>query len=400
MGLLAGKNVLLGISGSIAAYKAAFLVRELIKSGAQVQVVLTPMAREFVTALTLGTLSKRPVLEKLVKDESCGVWNNHVELGLWADLMIIAPATAHTLSGMATGNADSLLLTTYLSAKCPVYFAPAMDLDMHRHPSTTENIALLTSHGNHHIPAESGELASGLEGKGRMAEPEHIIHFIEGQLLSEAPLSGKKIMITAGPTFEAIDPVRFIGNRSSGKMGFAIAQAAQELGAEVTLISGPVNLLKPRGAKVIMVESAQEMYDACLEKVKEVDIAIFTAAVADYRPDAIAPEKIKKTDQALAINLVKTVDILQTLGRQKRDGQLFIGFALETQNEMANAKKKLSEKNCDLIVLNSLRDPGAGFGHDTNKVTLITDNKSIELELMPKADLAHKIMAFIQETFL
>lgn len=400
MEMLEGKRVLLGITGSIAAYKSAYIVRDLIKAGADVQVILTPSATEFVTPLTLGTLSKRPVLTQLVKDSELGVWNNHVDIGLWADVFLIAPASANTLSKMASGEADNLLLTTYLSAKCPVFFAPAMDLDMHVHGANQANIEKLVKRGNLHIPAESGELASGLVGTGRMAEPLHILAFLEAYFAERAPLKNKKVLITAGPTQEPIDPVRYIGNRSTGKMGYEIARTAAALGADVTLISGPVALEAPRNVKTISVNTAAEMFKETLSRSDTMDIGILSAAVADYRPLNAADEKIKKSSANLKIELEKTDDILKTLGAKKKKGQILIGFALETENALENAKKKREDKNCDMIVLNSLRDKGAGFGHDTNKVTLILSNKNINLELKPKSEVAKDIFDYIIQEFL
>lgn len=403
MGLLEGKRILLGITGSIAAYKSAYIVRDLIKAGAEVQVILTPSASDFVTPLTLGTLSKRPVLTHLVKDSELGVWNNHVDLGLWAEVFLIAPASANTLAKMAGGEADNLLLTTYLSAKCPVFFAPAMDLDMHAHDASKQNIEKLESRGNLHIPSESGELASGLVGTGRMAEPAHIIEFLEAYFAEKAPLRNKKILITAGPTQEPIDPVRYIGNRSTGKMGYSIAGIAASLGADVTLISGPVALEAPKNVNVIRVNTAAEMYSETLALADTYDIGILSAAVADFRPANVAVEKIKKTGAVggdLTIALEKTEDILKSLGAKKKQGQILVGFALETENALENAKKKREDKNCDMIVLNSLRDEGAGFGHDTNKVTLVLHNKNIDLELKPKSEVAQVIFDCIIQEFL
>ena len=360
MSVLNGKKILLGVSGGIAAYKTASLVRLFIKAGAHVQVIMTPASKDFVTPLTLSTLSKNPVHSTFYnQDDQDAVWNNHVELGLWADLMLIAPATANTLSKMATGNCDNLLIATYLSAKCPVYFAPAMDLDMYKHPSTLSSFAALKQFGNVMIPAENGELASGLSGEGRMAEPENIIAFLEADLESKLPLKGKKILITAGPTYEAIDPVRFIGNHSSGKMGFDIANEAAKLGAQVILVAGPTHFkAKNSLVEVINVVSAQEMYDACHAYYNQVDVAIAAAAVADYKPKVVALQKIKKAADEFSIELEKTKDILASLGAIKKD-QFLIGFALETQNEIENAKLKIQKKNLDLIVLNSLQDEGA-----------------------------------------
>ena len=392
MSVLSGKKILLGISGGIAAYKTADLVRLFIKAGAQVQVVMSPASLHFITPLTLSTLSKNPVFSTFYnEEEGKGEWNNHVELGLWADLMIIAPATANTLSKMANGNCDNLLIATYLSAKCPVYFAPAMDLDMYKHPSTIDSFQKLSSFGNIIIPAENGELASGLTGEGRMAEPATIVSFIENDLLDKLPLKGKKIMVTAGPTYEAIDPVRFIGNHSSGKMGFDIALQAAKMGAEVTLISGPTHLeLSNSQIKLIRVTSAKEMYDACFQYYNVMNVVIAAAAVADYRPKNAALQKIKKTETTLSITLEKTEDILASLGEQK---QFLIGFALETENEIENAKLKIQKKNLDLIVLNSLNDKGAGFGQPTNKVTFIDRDFTVEpMNLKSKEAVAFDII--------
>jgi len=378
MSVLSGKKILIGISGGIAAYKTANLVRLFIKAGAQVQVVMSPASLHFVTPLTLATLSKNPVYYTFYNEEATGKWNNHVELGLWADLMLVAPATANTLSKMANGNCDNLLIATYLSVKCPVYFAPAMDLDMYKHPSTLDSFHKLKSFGNIIIPAENGELASGLSGEGRMAEPENIVDFLEKDILEKLPLKGRKIMVTAGPTFEAIDPVRFIGNHSSGKMGFDLANEAAKNGAEVVLISGPTYLKEVNSRiRLIRVTSAQEMYDACHKYYNEVDVVISAAAVADYKPKNVADKKIKKNDETFIIELEKTKDILASLGIIKKN-QLLIGFALETENEIEHAKLKIQKKNLDLIVLNSLNDEGAGFGKPTNKVTFIDKNFKIE----------------------
>ncbi|UAB81166.1 bifunctional phosphopantothenoylcysteine decarboxylase/phosphopantothenate--cysteine ligase CoaBC [Marixanthomonas sp. SCSIO 43207] len=399
MSILSGKNVLLGVTAGIAAYKAAFLVRLFVKKGAQVKVVMTPSAKEFVTPLTLSTLSKNEVFSSFTNEEDDNAqWNNHVELGLWADLFVIAPATANTLSKMAHGTSDNLLLATYLSAKCPVYYAPAMDLDMYKHPSTTATFEKLDSFRNIQIPAEEGELASGLSGKGRMAEPEHIISFIENHLLQQMPLQGKKMLVTAGPTYEAIDPVRFIGNHSSGKMGYAVAEAAAKLGSEVFLVSGPVNIsLENSRVKIIPVTSAKDMYEAAHTYFPTCDIAVLSAAVADYRPKQVASEKIKKNDSSLTLELEKTQDILKSLGEIKKH-QFLVGFALETQNELENAKSKLKKKNLDLIVLNSLKDKGAGFKADTNKVTLINkDNKVQRFAVKPKTEVANDILQYIIE---
>ena len=394
MSVLSGKKILLGVSGGIAAYKTANLVRLFIKAGAQVQVVMSPASLHFVTPLTLATLSKNPVYSTFYnEEEATGEWNNHVELGLWADLMLVAPATANTLSKMANGNCDNLLIATYLSAKCPVYFAPAMDLDMYKHPSTLDSFHKLKSFGNTIIPAESGELASGLSGEGRMAEPENIVAFLENDLLERLPLKGKKILITAGPTYEAIDPVRFIGNHSSGKMGFDIANEAANKGAEVILVSGPTHLnVQNSSIKLIRVTSAQDMYDACHEYYNNVDVAITAAAVADYRPKNVADQKIKKNEATFSIELEKTKDILASLGEQKKK-QFLIGFALETENEIEHAKQKIQKKNLDLIVLNSLNDKGAGFGLPTNKVTFISKDFIVEpKELKSKEEVAQDII--------
>lgn len=394
MSVLSGKKVILGVTGGIAAYKTASLVRLFIKAGAQVQVIMTPASVDFVTPLTLSTLSKNPVHINFFDDkEESAQWNNHVELGLWADFMVIAPATANTMSKMVNGNCDNLLIATYLSAKCPVYFAPAMDLDMYKHPSTLSSFEALKHFGNIMIPAESGELASGLSGEGRMAEPENIVSFIEKDLKCKLPLRGKKILVTAGPTYEAIDPVRFIGNHSTGKMGYDIADAAANLGAEVILVSGPTHL-KPKNnsVNVIRISSAQEMYDSCHQYFDNVDVAIAAAAVADYRPKNVAAQKIKKNDATFTIELEKTKDVLASLGEIKKN-QYLIGFALETENEIEHAKQKIQKKNLDLIVLNSLNDLGAGFGKPTNKVTFIDKNFVIEpQELKSKEEVAVDIV--------
>ena len=372
MSILKEKKILLGITAGIAAYKTASLVRLFIKLGAEVKVIMTPASKNFITPLTLSTLSKNPVHSTFYsKEDENELWNNHVDLGLWADYILIAPATANTLSKMANGTCDNLLLATYLSSKCPVYFAPAMDLDMYKHPSSLESLNKLQSFDNILIPATSGELASGLIGEGRMAEPEDIVSFIEKDISSKLPLKGKKVLVTAGPTYEAIDPVRFIGNHSSGKMGFAIASAAANLGAEVFLISGPSNQqIKHSLVHRVDVVSAEEMYDASHMYFKDVDIAILSAAVADYKPKKSASQKIKKTDTALELSLSPTKDILASLGAIKKQ-QYLVGFALETNNEIENAKGKLKRKNLDAIILNSLKDKGAGFAKDTNKITFI-----------------------------
>ena len=388
--MLSGKNILLGITGGIAAYKTTFLVRLLIKAGANVKIVLTESASSFVSPLTLATLSKSPVLSSFVqKDADSTDWNNHVELGLWADLVLIAPATANTLSKMANGTCDNLLLATYLSAKCTVFFAPAMDLDMYKHPSTKASFEKLGSFGNIMIPATSGELASGLHGEGRMAEPEDIVNFVKQYLSIGLPLSGKKVLITAGPTYEAIDPVRFVGNHSSGLMGFELAKEGARLGAEVILVSGPSHLdVKHELISLIRVVSADEMYDAVHLHYENCDIAICAAAVADYRPKTVAVQKIKKASEDLSIALTKNKDILLSLGKEKKN-QFLLGFALETENEVENAKGKLKKKNLDAIVLNSLNDSGAGFGKQTNKITFIDKNSTIKaFDLKSKAAVA------------
>lgn len=390
MYLFKNKKVIVGVSGGIAAYKSTFLVRLLIKAGAEVKVILTPGAEEFVTPLTLSTLSKNPVYSTFADEEK--TWFNHVDIGLWADFMIIAPVTANTLAKLVSGHADNFLLTSYLSAKCPVYLAPAMDLDMYQHPSTQANLNLLQQRGNQIIPAESGELASGLAGQGRMAEPENIIRFIENDLRLNLPLHGKKILITAGPTYEAIDPVRFIGNHSSGKMGYQLAQRALNLGANVVLVSGPTNQkLDHNHLDLIQVTSATQMLDACQKHFSEADVFIASAAVSDYRPKNIATQKIKKSDTEIQIELVKNPDILFEMGLQKTH-QVLIGFALETNNEIENAKKKLQKKNLDFIVLNSLQDQGAGFQKDTNRIQIIDQQNNIDsYPLKSKKEVAEDI---------
>lgn len=390
MSILSGKKILLGVTAGIAAYKSATLIRAFIKAGASVQVVMTEKAKDFVTPLTLSTLSKNQVHSSFTKEEDDNaVWTNHVELGLWADLMVIAPATANTLSKMSNGACDNLLLATYLSAKCPVYFAPAMDLDMYIHPSSKESFSKLTSYGNVMIPATSGELASGLVGQGRMAEPEDIVRFIEKNILEQLPLKGKQVVITAGPTYEAIDPVRFIGNHSSGTMGVELALRAVNLGATVDLILGP-SVLKVDHDFITVhnVVSGEDMYKAVHDVYESCDIAIASAAVADYKPAQVAQEKIKKNDDELTIHLVKTKDILASMGAKKQ-GQFLVGFALETENEEENALKKLKKKNLDAIVLNSLRDKGAGFKTKTNKITFIDkEGSSTSYDLKSKKEVA------------
>ena len=391
--MLSGKNILLGVTGGIAAYKTTFLVRLLIKAGAQVKVIMTQNASSFVSPLTLSTLSKNPVLLDFVNEEDGSLsWNNHVELGLWADLMVVAPATANTLSKMANGTCDNLLLATYLSAKCPVYFAPAMDLDMYKHPSTEASLNKLNSFGNIMIPAESGELASGLHGEGRMAEPENILSFLKDDLKQGLPLQNKNVLITAGPTQEAIDPVRFLGNRSSGTMGFELAKRAANLGAKVFLIAGPTNLdIVHENIQLERVTSAQEMYDACHKYFDQIEVAIAAAAVADYRPKHVAKEKMKKKAGDLTLELERNPDILLSLGERKQN-QFLVGFALETENELENAKGKLERKHLDAIVLNSLKDDGAGFGGATNKITFIDKNSQIKtFALKTKPEVASDI---------
>ncbi len=396
--MLEGKNIVLGVCGSIAAYKSAALVRLLVKAGANVQVVMTPDATNFITPLTLSTLSKNPVYHQYFEPET-GEWNNHVELGLWADILLIAPASANTLAKMATGLVDNLLTAVYLSAKCPVYFAPAMDLDMWKHHTTTQNIAQLQSFGNILIPPGVGELASGLQGEGRMAEPEDIISFLLADIKKKLPLVNQKALVTAGPTYEAIDPVRFIGNHSSGKMGFAIADELAAMGADVTLIAGPsAQKSKQRGIKRIDVTSAAEMLEQCRQHFAQANICIMSAAVADYTPVTIAQQKIKKQDTGLNIDLKKTTDILKTLGELKRPDQLLIGFALETNDEVQNAIDKLQKKNLDFIVLNSLNDAGAGFKGDTNKITIIDRNlQKTMFDLKTKEEVAKDICLKITE---
>lgn len=397
--MLSGKHIVLGITGGIAAYKSASLIRLLVKRGAEVQVVITPSGKEFITPVTLSALTGKPVICDFFTANT-GEWHSHVDIGLWADLMIIAPATACTIAKMANGVADNMLVTTYLSAKAPVFIAPAMDLDMMAHPSTTRNLELLRSYGNHIIEPASGELASHLVGRGRMEEPERIVEIIEQFFSRQLPLTGKKVMITAGPTYERIDPVRFIGNFSTGKMGYALADVAAGMGAEVTVISGPVSV-KPthKGVKVVAVESARDMLAQCREYFPQSDIAIMCAAVADYAPASTSDRKIKReTSEIPTIQLVKNPDIAAEMGKIKREDQRLIGFALETDNEMANAADKLRRKNLDMIVVNSLRDEGSGFGTDTNKVTLINaGGAKLSLPLMSKKDVARNILNAISD---
>lgn len=398
MSVLNGRKIVLGVCGSIAAYKAAVLTRLLVKAGCSVRVVMTRSAIDFVTPLTFSTLSKNPVVRKFIRDEDGG-WNNHVELGLWADALLVAPCSANTLAKFAHGICDNLLTAVYLSARCPVFLAPAMDLDMLAHPSTQSNLERLRSFGNHLIDTGFGELASGLTGDGRMAEPEVIVRYLEDNLALGEKLRGKRALVTAGPTHEAIDPVRYIGNRSSGKMGFAIAERLARLGAKVTLVTGPTSLHTSHpGIDVTQVVSAEEMYDACVAVFPETDIAVLAAAVADYRPAVRHDQKIKKTADQTTLPLVPTKDIAATLGEMKKNGQLVVGFALETENEKANALGKLASKNLDMIVLNSLRDEGAAFGHDTNKVTIIDrEQNSVSYELKSKKEVAEDIVNAILE---
>ena len=384
---------MLGVTGGIAAYKAAQLVRLLVKQGASVKVVMTPTAKQFITPLTLATLSQNPILVDFFNSEN-GEWNSHVKLGLWADAMIIAPATANTIAKMANGIADNLLTTSYLSARCPVFVAPAMDLDMFAHPATQKNIATLKSVGNIIIDAEDGELASGLSGKGRMAEPETITAYVSAYFEQNSQLSGKTIMITAGPTYENIDPVRFIGNYSSGKMGFALAEVAAARGAKVILISGPVKLSANHpNIKRIDVTSAQQMFEACTANFAQCDAAIMAAAVADYRPATVADQKIKKADNNLTITLEATPDIAKSLGQIKSPRQVLVGFALETENGLQNAEDKLKKKNLDFVVLNNANEAGAGFNCDTNHVTIITSGgEKIEFPTKSKSEVANDIV--------
>jgi phosphopantothenoylcysteine decarboxylase / phosphopantothenate---cysteine ligase len=394
--MLAGKKIIVGITGSIAAYKTPLIVRQLIKAGAEVKVIMTPASTDFVSKLTLSTLSKNPVLVDLFDEQS---WANHVELGRWADLMLIAPLSCNTLSKMATGQCDNLLLAVYLSAVCRVMLAPAMDADMWHHPNTKRNLETLRENGNIVLDVAHGELASGLIGQGRMSEPEEIVAAIEHFFQTADQLKGKKALVTAGPTYEAIDPVRFIGNHSSGKMGYAIAEELANRGADVTLVSGPVSIKsKNKNLKLIPVNTANEMYITCIANSASYDIAVMAAAVADYTPVVVADQKIKKTGDELTITLKKTKDILGSLGKTKSNKQILVGFALETENEKGNAQKKLVEKNADLIILNSLKDEGAGFGHDTNKVVLFFKNETEkQIELKSKSALAKDIVDAIIE---
>src|SRR6267154_2943645 len=396
--MLSGKKIVLGVSGSIAAYKSAVLARLLVKAGAEVKVVMTPAARDFITPLTLATLSKNPVLTAFSKDDT-GAWHNHVALGLWADVMVIAPASANTVAKMANGICDNLLLAVYLRARCKVMVAPAMDLDMLRHPSTQHNIQKLMGFGHEVIDSNYGELASGLVGNGRMAEPEEVVERLTNFFQRNQKLQGKKALVTAGPTHEAIDPVRFIGNNSSGKMGFAIAEELANLGAEVSLISGPTHLsTSNQSIKIKRVTSAEEMFEASVSLFPFADITVLSAAVADFSPSTKAPQKIKKNEAGLTLALTQTKDIAAALGKIKKPGQFTVGFALETENEIENAEKKIISKNFDLIVLNSLNDHGAGFGHDTNQITLIDKKSQVQkFSLKTKKEVARDIVTAIIE---
>lgn len=389
--MLTGKKIIIGITASIAAYKSIYLVRLLVKAGAEVKVIMTPAAKDFVSSLTLSTLSKNEVLTDLFDEKS---WANHVMLGRWADVMIIAPLSCNTLSKMAHGQCDNVLLATYLSATCPVVVAPAMDEDMWHHATTKNNLALLSSFGNTIIPVEKGELASGLYGDGRMAEPEQIVEYITDHFFTNKSLTGKKALVTAGPTYEAIDPVRFIGNHSSGKMGIALAKELYRRGAEVTLVLGPsANEFSANGIKLVKVISAEDMYNACHAVFAESDITIMSAAVADYKPQQVAAQKIKKKEDAFSLTLTRTTDILKSLGEIKKEGQLLVGFALETNNEKQYAQDKMANKNADIIVLNSLNDAGAGFGLDTNQVTIFQKNgKETKFGVKSKEEVAKDIV--------
>lgn len=399
--MLAGKKIVLGITGSIAAYKACLIIRGLVKAGAEVQVVITPAGKEFITPITLSTLTRKPVVSEFFSGRD-GTWNSHVDLGLWADAMLIAPCTASTLGKMANGIADNMLVTTYLSMKSPVFVAPAMDLDMYKHPSTQKNLETIKGYGNIIIEPGSGFLASGLEGKGRMEEPENIVKALDEYFESaeDQSLVGKKILITAGPTYEKIDPVRFIGNYSSGKMGFALAEECARRGAEVTLIAGPVSLTTNTcGIKRIDVESCLEMYDAATEYFSNADAAILCAAVADFRPATIADNKIKREHDELTITLQPTHDIAAQLGKMKRDGQRIVAFALETNDEEQNAEKKLHKKNADFIVLNSTRNPGTTFQSDDNQITIISDKEQKSFPKKPKSEVAKDIVDELEKLF-
>jgi phosphopantothenoylcysteine decarboxylase / phosphopantothenate---cysteine ligase len=396
MSSLHGKKILLGVSGSIAAYKSVFLVRSLIREGCEVRVMMTPSAKDFVSPLTFSTLSRNPVVSDVHNDEQ---WSNHVELGLWADLLIIAPATAHTLARCAHGMASDMVTATYLSAKCPVFFAPAMDLDMWNHPGTQENISRLQSYGNFIIDVGTGELASGLNGPGRLAEPEDILLTIKDYFHYREDMNGFKVLINAGPTYEAIDPVRYIGNHSTGKMGVAIAEAFSRRGAQVQLVLGPESVLpEDPHIHITRITTADEMHAACTLHFGTTDVTVLAAAVADYKPARVASEKIKKSSDTLVLELVKTVDIAASLGKMKRKDQILVGFALETEHGDENAREKMLKKNLDMIVLNNPRHEGAGFGHDTNKVSfLFPDNKQQDFELKSKKAVAHDIVQAIYQ---
>lgn len=397
--MLKGKKIILGITGSIAAYKACYIIRGLVKRGAEVQVVITPAGKEFITPITLSALTSKPVISEFFAQRD-GTWNSHVDLGLWADAMLIAPATASTIAKMANGVADNMLITTYLSAKAPVFVAPAMDLDMYAHPATQKNLEILSSYGNHIIEPATGELASHLVGKGRMEEPEQIIQVLDEYFAATDELCGKKIMITAGPTYEKIDPVRFIGNYSSGKMGFALAEECARRGADVTLITGPVEL-ETQHSRItrINVESAGEMYEAAVNAFDEADAGILCAAVADYTPETVSDNKIKREkEEILTLHLRATRDIAASLGAMKRDNQRLVGFALETTNEQQNAQDKLKRKNLDFIVLNSLNDKGAGFRHDTNKISIIDRESRTDYPLKTKTEVAQDIITRLVST--
>jgi phosphopantothenoylcysteine decarboxylase / phosphopantothenate---cysteine ligase len=392
--MLKGKKILLGLTASIAAYKSILLARMLVKEGAEVKVIMTPAAKDFVSPLVLSTLTNNKVLIEIAQEDS---WSNHVMLGRWADVMLIAPLSCNTLAKMAHGQCDNLLLAVYLSATCPVAIAPAMDEDMWHHPSTKKNIDTLQEFGNILIDVETGELASGLYGEGRMAEPESIVVFLAERFFRQDALKNKNALVTAGPTYEPLDPVRFVGNHSSGKMGFALAEALYEKGADVTIVTGPVHQTKKyEGIHINKVNTAEEMYNACMQLHHKMDIEIMAAAIADYKPLEISPEKIKKNKTGFLLELTKTKDILATLGAQKKAGQFLAGFALETNNEKANALDKLKTKNADMIILNSLKDVSAGFGYDTNKVSVFfADETLVELALAPKKEIANKIVEFI-----
>ncbi len=396
--MLKGKRILIGVTGGIAAYKIPLLVREFIKLGAEVKCILTPASSDFVTPLSLATVSKNAVYSELF-DSKTGLWTNHVDLGLWADTFVIAPLTASSLAKMVVGHSDNLLLTTYLSSRCPVFVAPAMDLDMYAHFSTQENLQKLIANGVHVIPAVEGELASGLTGKGRMTEPEDIAQFVDRFFSKpEQDLIGVNALVTAGPTYEAIDPVRFIGNHSTGKMGIALANELAERGAKVTLLLGPTNLSTDNSnINLIRFKTAEELFDLVKKNWKECDLGIFSAAVADYKPSDVAKEKIKKSDEELTLKLIKNPDSLKWAGQHKSQHQTLVGFALETTNEVENAKQKLDKKNLDLIVLNSLKNEGAGFGHDTNQVTLLgKDNNCVNFELLTKVEVAKQIVDYVK----